>query len=450
MNTKKRIMSDVVIRKKPTVAKEASIKSAPEIKKEKTPPAKSSFGKSASSKNFIARSPRSPFVEKPFKISQFRFKKYFIIAGALVFIGAGVFVLGYLSSVSVEVIPRQEFFLVDASLRSAFSDPSVIPLETIYLEEKNNMSRVTSGLEEISEKASGQIVIFNTYNSQPQVLVRRTRFETPDGKIYRIAKSIRVPGAKVEGGEIKPSSIEVTVFADDAGEDYNIGLSDFTIPGFKGSDKYDKIYARSKTPMSGGFRGTAQVVSADDIKTLESDLKSNLSENLLGRVKTQLPEGFIIPVDAFRVVVKESNFSAKTGERADTLNAGMTISFEGFAIRYSEIEKSLNERYLTSESEGAVQIVNLKDLNYILEDINFDNKSMVLNVKGQVHAAWVVDKDSLISDLLVAKRGQRMEVFSRYSAIKDAKIVYSPSWWPFFPDQKEKVNINMTFIQFFQ
>ena len=54
----------------------------------------------------------------------------------------------------------------------------------------------------MERKASGQIIVYNAYNDNNQKLIKNTRFETPDGKIYRIQASIIVPGTKVEEGKI--------------------------------------------------------------------------------------------------------------------------------------------------------------------------------------------------------------------------------------------------------
>ena len=62
--------------------------------------------------------------------------------------------------------------------------------------------------------------------------------------IFRIPKTVTIPGAKLESGELIPGKLEMEVTADNAGEKYNIEPSDFTIPGFKGSPKFEKFYAK--------------------------------------------------------------------------------------------------------------------------------------------------------------------------------------------------------------
>ena len=104
-------------------------------------------------------------------------------------------------------------------------------------------------------------MIYNKYSAEAQIFVKDTRFETPEGKIYRIDRAVTVPGMKNSGGQTVAGSVEATVYADKSGSEYNIGFSDFTIPGLKGGLKYEKFYARSKTPMTGGMKGTVPDIS---------------------------------------------------------------------------------------------------------------------------------------------------------------------------------------------
>ena len=73
-----------------------------------------------------------------------------------------------------------------------------------------------------------------------------------------------MPGESLVSGKTVPGSTETAVSADEAGKEYNIGKTDFTIPGFKGDARYSKFYARSKTDMEGGFIGTIYSLSDED------------------------------------------------------------------------------------------------------------------------------------------------------------------------------------------
>jgi len=94
-------------------------------------------------------------------------------------------------------------------------------------------------------KATGIITIYNTYSSSPQTLVKTTRFVSEGGKLFRTTKTIVVPGADASSGKIVPGSTTVEVIASEPGNEYNIGPSTFSIPGFKGTPKYLAFYGES-------------------------------------------------------------------------------------------------------------------------------------------------------------------------------------------------------------
>ena len=75
----------------------------------------------------------------------------------------------------------------------------------------------TTGEEAVEVKASGKIMVYNNFSSEPQRLIIRTRFETKEGLIYRIPESIVVPGKTVKMGWETPGSKEIGVFADEPG-----------------------------------------------------------------------------------------------------------------------------------------------------------------------------------------------------------------------------------------
>ena len=96
-------------------------------------------------------------------------------------------------------------------------------------------------------RAFGVVTIFNDTNLS-QRLIRTTRLQSPDGKYYRLTQEVNVL-AKTNG---KAGSVDVTVFADKPGAEYNLPPTTFKIPGFLNDPRYNLIYGKSFTPMTGG------------------------------------------------------------------------------------------------------------------------------------------------------------------------------------------------------
>src|SRR3989304_648431 len=98
----------------------------------------------------------------------------------------------------------------------------------IKLSGEKGLEAPASGEKGVERKASGTIIVYNT-NTIEQRLRATTRFETPDGKIYQAPDAITIPGKKVAGGKENPGTLEVVVYAERSGKEFNIGLPDFTL-----------------------------------------------------------------------------------------------------------------------------------------------------------------------------------------------------------------------------
>ncbi|MFH0803539.1 MAG: hypothetical protein V1877_00240 [Candidatus Tagabacteria bacterium] len=366
-----------------------------------------------------------------------------IIALGFLILGADI-LLNKFSSIDVEVTPRQEFAEADASF-SASVEPknNGLPLEVMKMSYSEKETIQPTGKKQVSRKAAGQIIIYNAYSSQPQNLIRDTRFETSDGKIYRIDKSVVVPGAKIEGGKITPSEIEVTVFADKPGEEYNIGLTDFTIPGFKDQERREKIYGRSKTKMEGGLVGEISVATEDDINKVKSSLREKVKNYLLKMGANPKTDNFFLYDEAKQIVFDEQKNGPKPGDETGQLEFEESATFFGFLLKKSDLYRALAEKYLSSEDASQIEIADADKLAF--ETKNFTSNSINFNIKGQVHFFWKIDEVDLKNEL-VKERENPNNVFIKYPSIKKAKIVFKPSWWHHMPKDSSQIKITPILI----
>ena len=321
----KRLIQDIIpAKKQPQLAEKISKKPV----KEEVKPAKAEKEEKKPKDEKPKRKLRLTLPNWKLKLPRFGFRppslKRKIILGVVglcVAVIGGIFALNRFSSITVEITPRQEFVDVDSAF-SASVEPQKnnLPLEVMTVSRKENGSFKSTGSKQISRKANGQIMIYNTYSSDPQLLVKNTRLETPDGKIYRTDKTITVPGTSVSEGKIIAGEIEATVFADQPGEQYNIGLVDFTVPGFKDAMKREKIYGRSKTEMKSGFVGVVAVITENDINQLQSQLKEKVKDYLLKVGVNPKPDEFLLYDNARQIVFEEIKNGPKPGDEADTLD----------------------------------------------------------------------------------------------------------------------------------
>lgn len=371
-------------------------------------------------------------------------KKYIIPSVAILILIVGLFLVNAISYATLKITPRQQFLEITSSIKGTKSVGGDMLIEIISFKKVSEMIGPTTGMKEVSKKASGKIVIYNAYSSDSQMLIRRTRFETPDGKIYRISNTITVPGAEIKDGKIVPSSIEVEVFADKAGDEYNISLIDFTIPGFKGTARYSKFYARSKTEMAGGFIGVKQVATKEDVERVIESLKQQIKDEIFVEYKKQIPDGFVLLDEAYKITYNEELISPPVDGDGTEVLVRLSGIFSGLLFSKEAMSNSLVQSYLGNTVTDKVLVENIDDLNKNITTIDFENGDMVINISGRAHMVWDLDEESLKRDFL-KKEKSVMEIFNSYEIIEKAEVVFWPSWWHLIPRKMDKIHIERVF-----
>jgi len=236
---------------------------------------------------------------KPAKKSR-KAKKFLIIFSVLLVLAIiGYVALMVLPKVDIKIVTKkvnwqnQISITVNKNLNQIDADSLQIPGEVIKQQKNTVLQFTPTGKKYIEKKAYGTVTIYNAYSSAPQTLVATTRLETPDGKIYRLVDKVTIPGAKVDGGKITPSSTSANVAADKAGPDYNIGaVEKLTIPGLKGTPKFDSFYAKAPNGFAGGFLGQGLYPTADDIRKAKEQAQGTMQEALMAVFLSQVPQGF--------------------------------------------------------------------------------------------------------------------------------------------------------------
>src|SRR3989344_599899 len=288
-------------------------------------------------------------------------------------------------------------------------------------------------------RASGKITVYNNYGSAPQKLIANTRFQTSDGKVYRIKGAISVPGMGV---------LEATVYADQAGEEYNIGPSDFTLPGLKGGPRFEKVFAKSKTTMSGGASGNARVVKKEDIDSVRTAVNEKLKNRLTETLSKQKPEGYVLVAGAVKIEYIENTENPKVGDSASRSMAFKTKgSVTGYLFKKDVLAKALADNnsgdLKKAPKNEPVAVDNVESLDFSLISADTKNKEITVRLKGNADFVWVVDTAKLLEEIVNYKGKGYTSVFQNYPAIEKAAIVKSPKWWPRFPKDKSKIKINV-------
>lgn len=376
-----------------------------------------------------------------------KFGIWLIAVGAiLVLLIAAIFVF---SGATVTIEPRQKNIMVDieaVAKNSATPTGGVgvkeLTYETIAVGGVKTVYLQATGESKVEKKSSGTIVVYNNYSSAPQRLIKNTRFETPTGLVYRIDKSIVVPGTRAEGGKTIPGSMEATVFADLSGTNYNIGLTDFTVPGFKGTPRYESFYARSKTLMSGGFIGNVPTAPEDKMKEAYVSAEAGLKQELTQKIDNQKPDTFVWYPSA---LLFESVRQVPTAAAGSMIALSVNATSTAVVFSKSVLSNYIAEHSVIDYDKEPVSIDKLGDLIFtprFTTNVNVGDP-IPFSLTGNATIIWQFDSDRLKSDLAGKNKKDIYSVIANYHGVVRTSVVIRPFWKSQFPDNPNKIKINI-------
>lgn len=374
-----------------------------------------------------------------------------LIAFLTVVAAAGL-VLSLFGGATLDITPKQEKTLVDgtfiahaassAEQTEGGEDAASLEYQLVSLSDTKAKEVPARDTKHVEEKASGTIVIYNAFQSAPQRLVKNTRFRAPNGNIYRIKDSITVPGTTVNEGKTIPGSIEATMYADQPGEEYNQELVDFTVPGFKGLPQYEHFYARSKTPISGGFSGERPVPAEEDTEDARQEIAEELRASLAKKVRAQTPDSFVVYDGGIFVSFDEPKVESAGEEGAARVS--LTGTLQAVLFEKEALASFIAEQATARYDGHPVRIINIEDLPltvvYEADDI-VEAKTISFTLESNVHITWNVAFDELRERLAGEPKEEFQKMLSEFPGVGRAKASVRPFWKGDFPENAEEIKI---------
>ncbi len=390
--------------------------------------------------NFISRSNHKSSSSKSNKRSD-SFKRkillFLLLSGAIFILYTFVF-----NSATITLTPR----VLDKKIKDSYllintdaQGQSGKSFEVVTLEKTIEKDVPRSEKKKVLAKASGKLTIYNNFGADPQKLVKNTRFESTSGKVFRISDTVTVP-AKINGVMGK---IEVKVTADSVGESYNIPESNFTIPGFKGSARYEGFYAVSSSNMSGGADGEKSIVSKEDIESATNDMTIEVKDKIREEIVSAKKENFLSLKDSIFYTITD-NLSA--------FESGKDDKFKIFAkgqmilVNESELAKAIISKEDSDYKKEDVYIRNIADINLKItktDNLMLNATSLALFIDGEPSFVYNTDIENLKQD--IAGKDNTDATFSstlsKYATVNSAKSKISPFWASSYPKNKNKIKI---------
>ncbi|MFH1582571.1 MAG: hypothetical protein ABIA08_02340 [bacterium] len=365
-----------------------------------------------------------------------------------------IFFLFTLGKAEVTYWPETEDLKVDTTLTIDVSADSidvtgrVIP-GFIFEKEKTVIeSFAATGKATKEGKAKGMITVYNEYSTNSQILVSTTRFISTEGKLFRTPIRVVIPGGHYEGGKLVPGEKKIEVVADEMGPEYNIEPSTFSIPGFAGTDRYTKFYAKSSQPMTGGFISGSSLITEDDIENAKNIVTKKAEEKaeqlLLQGLQSEEMEKYVSIDKAINTEIEEElSLSIAVGQEADNFNYQAKAVSQSLIFEKSDFDNFVNQFLLTKAQEGNKIYEDSLEISYVQESINLNTGKIILSLSISAKAYTEIDTDNLKS-LVSGKSltGSKIIVENQIGVIK-AEVDFWPFWVKKAPQSEDKIKVEM-------
>jgi hypothetical protein len=372
-----------------------------------------------------------------------------IVIIALV-IGAGLVIGVATGGAKITIHPKVREMNVNAEF-TAYTEkkPGELSYEVMTLDASGERQVKATGQSTTTTQATGEIEITKT-TPGTQRLIKNTRFQTTDGLIFRIQESVLIPGAVTDKtGKSAPGSIRAQVFADEAGEKYNLPAgTKMMVPGFKEGNEtelYNAIIATNAMAFSGGFSGPKFTINEDELNTAKQSLQLELRNSLLEKMKAQRPADFTT-FDSAVSLTYTTLPPTQYGDNLVTIKEQALLQIPLF--KNADFASFVASKTITGYENEPVRIDNLQNLTFTYSSAT-TSQSNIANLKqfdfkitGVPKIVWTFDSEKMKTELLGKDKTAFLTVLKGYTGIEDgSKAEVRPFWKRSFPTNLKDITI---------
>ena len=381
-------------------------------------------------------------------------KKPMYTFGAITAIIAAV-ALGYLLTV---VLPKATIVLnpysvedeltfsivADSNISSADHAKGVIPAQILEERQEQSFTYKATGTAQLEERAVGTVTVYNEYSSNPQTLVANTRLVSSDGKLFRTTETVVVPGAKIEDGKIVASSTTVPVRADEPGQDYNIGPSTFSIPGFRGDPRYLAFYGKSEEAMSGGYSGVATVITENDINGAREKIEVEFLPQIEDVLRSKVPEALTLVEESLEARVETLEIDGTVGDPKEEFSVRFVGTAQAFLIKEEDIDNSIAHHFINStEYSKDFELDEDREVEYVVKELDFEKGYTEFNVNVNQQFNRIVDTNNILEQVKGKDEVEVRRILSGNEALERAQVRFWPFWVSTVPDSGDSIEVQL-------
>ncbi|MBN1494837.1 hypothetical protein JW911_03840 [Candidatus Peregrinibacteria bacterium] len=375
----------------------------------------------------------------------------------------------YLTPKSNTISVSANVVLAEASRNQSYLDThpqNVIASFNVETTIDKKITYFTSGNKFEGKNATGTLKIINT-SGREWPLIEQTRFQTSEGLIFRIQKSVNVPAGSISG----PGSLDAYVVADEVdangqiiGDRGNIGPSRFFLPGLSEENR-QKVYAESSEAFIGGETITHKMITKEDLDAakgkMEAELRNSAEEELkkaVGRMNQEKNMDLVLLTGSNAMKLENPAVNAPMhleGQMQEQFEISGTMQAKGLAYNHNELSNILRAKLKLSKSpEKKLIKIDSESISYRLIPIEAGADPTRLTITATIKGVeqYEIDPDKengqrLISNIKEHVLGKSVDEAENYiqqlPAINKVVISSWPAWSPTMPSVPDNIKIEI-------
>jgi len=349
------------------------------------------------------------------------FGSFFSIVGLLLIAGLGVF--GFYPQMHVTLVPQTRTvsqsvdITVDPDAKTADASTGTLPATVMSVPvDVSGSVQIPSDRTIGDAKAHGEVII-TSQNTAQSTLPKGTVVRVDGGPQFTTDQDVNVPPRV---------PVRVGVTAVDAGTTGNVAAGAITV--FDGSG-FDQLQVSNQRPTTGGTDRQAKVISDDDKKALDDQLRKDARDKGFAQLQQKAGPDQTLPEMSIVVDPGKETFDQDVGTENDQLTGRLTTTVSGTVfgnLAYNDlIGKVLEQKSGTDWQLGAPVKVDTPGV------LKVDGHKVMLRSDASGLLQSSVDADGVKRALTGSSVQDARAYLTRLSGLAEApSVVITPAWAP--------------------
>lgn len=338
-------------------------------------------------------------------------------------------------------VAAQFDFVADTDASEFDQENKIIPAQVKEVEKNDSETVDTTGERNDGKKASGTVTLKNCSKAGGQVTLPAGTGVSSGDFTFLTDQAVSLPASIFTGpGDCITPTRDVSVTAQDAGDEYNLSSRQYSVAGKQGIGGVG-------SDMKGGTNKIVKIVSQKDIESAKERLSSK-QNTVQDEIAAELDEeGFVAIPDTFETSSANYNPSPGLNSEADQVTVSVTTKYSMLGVKKDDLKK-LIEDDVKDEKTG--------DQQALLDDGIGDAKFNISTAIGQLGESQLrinfastvvlgpeINQDELKGTLAGMRKGPAEDLLKTRPGIIDPQVELSPFWVSSIPGNGAKVTFEI-------